>query len=87
MDKLLNVLFSFCILILFGNVIGLIGWALSFLDYDKHPILYRAGIKLMALSTIPLFYERLCSRRCKLNCDGKCGNWTCPNFHTGRVEH
>lgn len=56
---------------------GLVGLAISSFPLRRHPKLHRAGLRLMAMST--LFCGHVLPRRCELCCGvDEFRNWTCP---------
>ena len=73
----------FCLLFSGFIVLGLtdLYHLLSGLILVSFSRLRRLGIRNMVMS---VFGTKLAPRYCNSPCDGSCGNWTCPCYHSGR---
>ena len=74
----MNYSFGVAAALLFGFILGdlfiaIVGYAIS-VTKQYH----RLGLRLMAMS---LWSAWILPYLCSCDCDGSCGNWTCPNYH------
>ena len=78
-------IFRFLFVLAFLDVMdvlyGVSGLILSRFSLADHPMLHKIGIRCLAMSVF--FCKKFLPTRCRLDCQAaKCGNWTCPRYHT-----
>lgn len=72
-----RLIFALGILSLLDFLHAVIGLLLSKFPYRMYPLLHRAGLRLMAMSSFTC--KDVLPRRCEMCCGvDKCRNWTCP---------
>lgn len=78
---IVRLLYCFVLMVLLDLLSGVFGLALTKFDSLKYPVLYRVGLRCLAMSTF--LCKRFLPDRCTLSGSGRsCGNWTCPRYRT-----